>query len=243
MLLGKLLPFIGLLRAASSTPVDRLLDRRGVVDHDSLNPIPTTVQDTANGRAIARFNLLLHIAHGCQPYTAVDESGNISGGLKPGGKSAGKCGDSSKGQTYARGAAHNGQYGIMYAWYFPKDQPTDNIATGAHRHDWENIVVWINDPAAENPTILGGAASGHGEYKRTDFPPREGDSVKAEYFTEILTNHELQFTGTVGNSYPVLDWDAMSPTMQNALNNADFGSANVPFLDRDFIANLDKAFV
>ncbi|KAK2063062.1 necrosis inducing protein [Colletotrichum caudatum] len=243
MLVAQLLPFLGLLRAASCTPVDRLLDRRGTVGHASLNPLPQQVMSNANGQAIARFNPLLHIASGCEPYTAVDEAGNISGGLKPTGKSDGNCKGTSKGQTYARIAQRNGKYGIMYAWYFPKDQPTDEISSGAHRHDWENVVVWINDPADPNPRILGGAASGHGEYQTTDFPPREGGSVKVEYYTELFTNHGLQFTGTVGSTYPVLDWDAMGATMQQALSNADFGSAEVPFKDSSFLANLDRAFV
>ncbi|KAK1997666.1 necrosis inducing protein [Colletotrichum falcatum] len=243
MFVGKLLPLLGLLPVACATPIDGLLDRRGVVGHSSLSPLAQRVMSNANGQAIARFNPRLHIASGCQPYTAVDEAGNISGGLKPTGKPNGSCKDTSKGQTYARIGQYNGKYGIMYAWYWPKDQPNYQVRTGAHRHDWENVVIWINDPNDPNPRILGGAASGHGEYKITDMPPRESDSAKVEYFTEIFTNHELQFTGTVGNTYPVLDWDAMGITMQNALSNGDFGSANVPFKDEHFLANLSKAFL
>ncbi|EFQ36455.1 necrosis inducing protein [Colletotrichum graminicola] len=241
MFVGKLLPFIGLLRAASGTPVDRLLDRRDVVGHDTLNPLPQRVQDNYSGAAIARFNPLLHIASGCQPYTAVDDAGNISGGLKPSGKSDGGCRDTSKGQTYARIGQYNQRWAIMYAWYWPKDQPLDGVSTGAHRHDWENVVIFINDPSDANPTILGGGASGHGQYKESDFLPRQGDSVKVEYFAEFPTNHELQFTSTVGRTYPVLDWDVMTPAMQNALNNADFGSADVPFKDANFISSLGNA--
>lgn len=52
------------------------LERRAAVAHDSLNPIATRVQTGANGAAITRFNPKLHIASGCQPYTAVDDAGN-----------------------------------------------------------------------------------------------------------------------------------------------------------------------
>ncbi|KAK1569711.1 necrosis inducing protein [Colletotrichum navitas] len=218
MLVGKLIPFLGMLRAASCTPVDRFLDRRATVGHDTLKPLPQQVQDNWNGQAIARFNPLLHIASGCQPYTAVDASGNIRYGFK-----------------------YNNRWAIMYAWYWPKDQTLDGLAIGAHRHDWEHIVVFLNDPSDPNPKILGGGASGHGEYKTTDFPPREGDSVKAEYYADFPTNHELQFTAKVGRTYPVLDWDAMSTTMQNALSNADFGDADVPFIGGSFLSNLGKA--
>lgn len=131
----------------------------------------------------------------------------------------------------------------MYTWYFPKDMPNDGISTGSHRHDWESVVVWLNNPSVTNPTVLGGAASGHGNYKKTTDPKRDGDSLKVEYFTQTLLNHELQFTDTVGRTYPVLDWDAMSTTVQNALTDTDFGSANVPIKDENFVENLDKALI
>ncbi|KAE9106020.1 hypothetical protein PF010_g12585 [Phytophthora fragariae] len=31
----------------------------------------------------------------------------------------------------------------MYSWYFPKDSPSSRMG---HRHDWEHVVVWINNP-------------------------------------------------------------------------------------------------
>ncbi|GKT63381.1 necrosis inducing protein [Colletotrichum tofieldiae] len=243
MLVSALLPTLGLLSAALGAPLDNILERREEVSHDSLSPSSQKVQDNAIGSAIVRFNPLLHIAHGCQPYTAVDDAGNTSGGLKPSGSSDGGCKDTSKGQTYARGTWHNDKYAIMYAWYFPKDMPNDGVSAGSHRHDWESVVVWLNNPSVENPSILGGAASGHGDFKPTTNPQREGDSLKVEYFTQTLRNHELQFTATTGRTYPVLDWDAMSTTVQNALNNTDFGQANVPFKDENFFDNLDEASI
>lgn len=59
---------------AAPTPPE--LEARAVVNHDSLNPIRTRLQPGAIGRAIEKFQPLLHIAHGCQPYTAVDDNGN-----------------------------------------------------------------------------------------------------------------------------------------------------------------------
>lgn len=79
MLAGILLPVLGLMGGALGAPVehvDSILVRRGEVGHDKLGPSPQKVQDNAVGEAIARFNPLLHVAHGCQPYTAVDDAGN-----------------------------------------------------------------------------------------------------------------------------------------------------------------------
>lgn len=59
---------------AAPTPSE--LETRAVVNHNSLNPIGNRLQGGRIGRAIEMFTPLLHIAHGCQPYTAVDDAGN-----------------------------------------------------------------------------------------------------------------------------------------------------------------------
>lgn len=59
-----------------AAPAPAKLDARATVPHDSLNPIRTRLQTGVVGRAIEMFTPLLHIAHGCQPYTAVDDAGN-----------------------------------------------------------------------------------------------------------------------------------------------------------------------
>ncbi|KAH6633800.1 necrosis and ethylene-inducing protein [Boeremia exigua] len=227
---------------ASPTPSE--LKSRASVPHDSLNPIATRVQAGNIGRAIEKFSPLLHIAHGCQPYTAVDDEGNTSGGLQDSGNVSAGCRDQAKGQLYARAAAHKEKFAIMYAWYFPKDQPAAGNVVGGHRHDWESVVVWIDNPDNENAVILGGAASGHGEFNTTTTPNKQDNNLLVEYFTTFPTNHELQFTSTVGKAYAISDWDAMPTAAQKALSNGDtFGSANVPFMPDNFVNNLDKAFV
>lgn len=67
---------LALASSAFAAPTPSELEARAVVNHDRLNPIGTRLQAGANGRAIERFTPLLHIAHGCQPYTAVDDAGN-----------------------------------------------------------------------------------------------------------------------------------------------------------------------
>lgn len=164
----------------------------------------------------------------------------LSGGLKDTGSSTGGCGDKTKGQTYVRATQHGNRFAIMYSWYMPKDMPTSGVSTGAHRHDWENVVVFIDSLEAAN--LVSAAASGHGEYKKTATPQSIGSRPKVEYFTSFPTNHELQFTNTEGKGdIPLIYWDALSPAARNALETTDFGSANVPFKDANFVPNLDKA--
>lgn len=45
------------------------------VNHDSINPVRDTLGP--NGDMIRKFQPLLHIAHGCQPYSAVNTRGEV----------------------------------------------------------------------------------------------------------------------------------------------------------------------
>lgn len=123
----------------------------------------------------------------------------------------------------------------MYSWYMPKDQTIDDVSPGSHRHDFENVVIWLS---GDMTTVLGGAASGHGDYKITSGALPGGDSATVEYFACFPTNHELQFTETVGNTYPVSDWDAMPDAAKSALQDTDFGDASPPFKVSDCLPTL-----
>ncbi|KAF5602900.1 NPP1 domain protein [Fusarium subglutinans] len=189
------------------------LHARAVVNHDSLNPVKKTIEGGSIGAAIDRWQPLLHIADGCQPYTAVDTNGTVSGGLLDSGSKTGGCKETTKGQTYARAAMHNGKLAIMYAWYWPEDQPADgNLSPGA--------------------TLYAAAASGHGDYKKTKKPQRSGNNVMAEHFTSLGKNHELQFKTTRQGLITGPSGDPKKP----------WGSANVPFIDANFGNNLNKAW-
>lgn len=116
-----------------------------VVPHDSIKYIPENVRGGVEGNAIRRYEPYLHIASGCQSYPAVSATGQVGGGLDNTGSTSGGCNDPSNGQTYARGGWYQGRYAIMYAFYMPKDQISDGGANGGHRHDWENVVIWIDN--------------------------------------------------------------------------------------------------
>ncbi|KAK2685152.1 hypothetical protein QWA68_016432 [Fusarium oxysporum] len=243
--------FMALAATGMAAPTEVLnnLHARAVVNHDSLNPIPKTIRNDKVGAAIDRWQPLLHIADGCQPYTAVDANGNVSGGLQDSGSKTGGCKDTSKGQTYARAGMHNGKLAIMYAWYWPKDQPADGNLFSGHRHDWENVVVFIDNYESPSATLYAAAASGHGDYKKTKNPQRSGNNVMAEYFTSLGKNHELQFKTSPGRTYWIYEWTAMTPAARQGLitgpsgNPAEpWGSANVPFIDANFGNNLAKAW-
>ncbi|KAI9330482.1 necrosis inducing protein, partial [Zopfochytrium polystomum] len=137
----------------------------------------------------------------------------------------------------------------LYAWYWPKDQ--EEFGAG-HRHDWESTVVFINDvnAAPENQTIIEVAASAHGAFRQYN-PPNpdtmEGTHVHIKYFTAGILDHSTDTwdNPTLGESpvLPIIHWDQLSPAARFTLQNYDFGSANFPLRDPNFMDNLASAYI
>ncbi|KAF1783705.1 Necrosis inducing protein [Phytophthora cactorum] len=49
------------------------------------------------------------------------------------------------------------------------------IASLGHRHDWENVVIWISNPDIPDPVILAVCPSAHGGYSR--YAPPNADTI------------------------------------------------------------------
>ncbi|KAF2218213.1 necrosis inducing protein-domain-containing protein [Elsinoe ampelina] len=219
--------------SALATP----LEKRAVINHDAVVSIPQTVPDTALGQLYLRYKPFLQVQNGCVPFPAVDLAGNTGAGVATSGSSSGGC-SSSKGQVYARAGTSSGRFGIMYAWYFPKDSPSDGLG---HRHDWESIVVWLSSSTG-TPSILGVSASAHGGYDKNTSPNLSGTSPLIRYYSSWPINHQLGYTSTKGGQQPLVAWESLKKPVWLALNNTDFGSANVPFKDENFAMNLALAY-
>ncbi len=211
-----------------------------VIPHTQVVGFQEVTPSTTAQLAAKKFQPTLKVTTGCVPFPAVDAQGNTSGGLATSGGSSSGC-SSSTGQVYSRAAWYNGAYAIMYAWYFPKDQPSAGLG---HRHDWEGAVVWIDNPAAANPQILSISYSQHGDWYNVapSGSNVNGTRPKLEYKSQWPLNHAMYITGTVGGSQPLIDWNDMTAAARNALNTTDFGSANVPFKDANFAGNLAEAW-
>jgi hypothetical protein len=137
-----------------------------------------------------------------------------SGGLNPTGSSNGMC-SSSTGQVYTRAGTYNGKFGIMYSWYMPKDSPSTGLG---HRHDWENIVVWLS--AQSTSAILTGVAiSAHGDYQKNASPPLQGTSPKIGYISYFPVNHQLIATNDLGGQQPLIAWDNMTAAARTAIES------------------------
>ncbi|XEC95934.1 NPP1 family protein [Paenibacillus tarimensis] len=211
-----------------------------VIGHDKVIGFEEVPPASVTEIAAKHFQPYLKVINGCVPFPAVDAQGNTNGGLKPTGAPEGGC-SKNTGQIYARSAWYNGVWAIMYAWYFPKDEASPGMG---HRHDWEGIVVWVNNPAVNNPEVLSIAYSEHGNFIN-EAPSRNnmsGSHPLVAYRSVWPLNHSLHLTNEAGGTQPLINWEQLTPAAREALNTTDFGKANVPFNDNNFWNNLGKAW-
>lgn len=184
----------------------------------------------------------------CYPAAAIDPSGNLNGGLKPTGPITGECrsGHLGHANTYSRSKCNNGWCGIVYASYFEKDEASPG--TG-HRHDWECMVVWVQD-GASTPAYL--SASRHGGFSTHPVAdvPMSGQRVEAVYHKDGVSTHAFRFakwgetpendTGA-WHQENLLSWSHLASGLRDKLNASDWGSANFPLQDSKFADHLNKA--
>ncbi|RLN88418.1 hypothetical protein BBJ28_00010582 [Nothophytophthora sp. Chile5] len=229
---------IGLAALASLAAV-----QAEVISHDQVVPFVQPVATSITDLAGVKFKPQIHISNGCHPYPAVDSNGNTGGGLNPTGSDSAGCKGSGWGsQIYGRSVWYNDVWAIMYSWYFPKDSPFTGLG---HRHDWEHVIVWIDNPAAENPTILAVTPSAHSGYSKYA-PPNagtvDGTSAKVKYESNVVINHALDSTADAGELQGLIMWDQMTDAARTALQDTNFGDANVPMKDGNFETKLGNAY-
>ncbi|KAF1775677.1 Necrosis inducing protein [Phytophthora cactorum] len=163
-----------------------------IIDHDAVVPFKQPEPVTIFEKAAIKFKPQLHITNGCHAYPAVNVGGQTSGGLKTKGAPSAGCKGSGWGsQVYGRSTWHNGIWAIMYSWYFPKDSPSTGLG---HRHDWEHVIVWIDNPEIAEPKILA----------------VDGNSVKVKYLSKWPINHALESTGEAGDYQDLIMWEQMT---------------------------------
>jgi hypothetical protein len=146
---------------------------------------------------------------------------------------------SSPGQVYVRSGTYNNAFAIMYSWYMPKDSPSSGLG---HRHDWENIVVWLSS-ASDSASIRGVAISAHGDYQKYTSPPLSGTRPKIGYMSIWPVNHQLIASDKQGGEQPAIAWESMTAAARSAIENTDFGDATPSFRDSNFNNYLADAFI
>jgi hypothetical protein len=124
--------------------------------------------------------------------------------------------------------------------YMPKDEPSDGLG---HRHDWEGVIVWLTSSTATTAAnIVAVCPSAHGDWDcSTDGYTLSGTAPLIKYESIWPLDHSCGLTTTVGGQQPLIAWESLPTVAQTALDDTDFGSAIVPFIDAHFDTNLAAA--
>ncbi|POM70624.1 NPP1-like protein [Phytophthora palmivora] len=196
------------------------------IDHDKVQPFAQPNPITISEKAAVKFKPSLAVITGCHPYPAVNAAGETSAGLKGSGKPNGDCEGSPLGsQVYSRSVWNADKWAIMYAWYFPKDVSTAGRFDSGVRHDWVNVVVWLDNPALENPTILATSASTFGNGYVISKPPKPSDIIggvtpKLRYDVDDNEGyHTIYQFHEEGEYQDLIQWDQLTDDARKALDN------------------------
>jgi len=189
---------------------------------------------------------------GCYPTPAIGRDGTIAPGLKTTGAVNGSCHDSwdlDNTNAYSRVKCNNGWCGYIYGLYFEKDQAVAGSGLGGHRHDWEHVVVWV-----QNGTPQFVSTSAHGKYKtyaRNQLPWDEtGNHPKVIYHKDGASTHCFRIAGFgeqpenhkgTWQYPPLVGWDNYPAGLRDKLTSADFGSAQFGLREGSFNGELSKA--
>ncbi|KAJ6465764.1 putative necrosis and ethylene inducing peptide 2 precursor [Mycena sanguinolenta] len=213
---------------------------RASIPSDEVVGFPQTVPSGTVGDVYLAYQPHLDVVNGCVPFPAVDAEGNTNAGLNPTGSTDGDC-TSSTGQIYVRSGTSGGHFGLLYAWYMPKDEVVSGLI--GHRHDWEGVIVWLSSSTSTSASnILAVCPSAHGNWDcSTDGFSLTGTSPLIAYQSIFPLDHSMGLTTTVGGTQPLIAWESLPAVAQEALMTTDFGAAIVPFKDDTIVSNLAAA--
>ncbi|MEU5716452.1 NPP1 family protein [Streptomyces sp. NPDC020403] len=188
---------------------------------------------------------------GCYPTPAIGPDGTIAPGLKTTGAVNGSCRDAwdlDNTNSYSRHMCNNGWCAVMYGLYFEKDQAVAGSGLGGHRHDWEHVVVWVQNDEARYVST-----SAHGDFDvyGRDSIRWEGSHPKVVYHKDGLGTHCFRPANS-GDEPPenhrhtwqfpaLVGWNGYPEGLRDKLTQADFGSALLGIKDGSFKAHLAKA--
>lgn len=188
---------------------------------------------------------------GCYPTPAIGPDGTLNGGLNPTGALNGNCRDASdldNTNGYSRYKCNNGWCAIIYGLYFEKDQALPGTSLGGHRHDWEHVVVWVQNNQAQYVST-----SAHGDFDiyGRDQIRWDGTHPKVVYHKDGIGTH--CFRPANSNDEPpenhyhawqfpaLVGWNGYPAGVREKLSQADFGSAHFGLRDDNFASHLAKA--
>lgn len=222
-----------------------------VVPTDASASILQALPQNADGLEQSFSPAFDYDGDGCYATAAIGTDGTLNPGLKPGGDVNGHCHDYpqlANSNTYSREKCNNGWCAVVYAGYFEKDQATLGPAAIGHRHDWEHVVVWINDNQVQY--VSTSQHSGWKWYPRSSVRfdgthPKvvyNKDGASTHFFRLANTNDEPPENVTGGWFYPrLVGWNGYPTGLRDKLMNANFGDATIKISDSTFNDALNNS--
>ncbi|KAJ8575298.1 hypothetical protein ON010_g3916 [Phytophthora cinnamomi] len=226
------------------------------IAYDKVAPIPQPEAVTISDKAGVKFKPQVFVNGGCTSFPAVNAAGETSSGLPRSGGNYGCVKAPLGSQVYGRSTWYRGVWAIMYAWYYPKSFVG---IVGTATHDWQNAVVWIDNPDVSTPKILGLSTSKKSEtdymkptittetfkseanYDKAKAPIQNvnGTSVKL-VSTSILGPMFLRSTSENGEFQDLIMWSQLPEVARTAFAGTEIGT--VPFNDARFLKKLGEAW-
>ncbi|WP_406432234.1 NPP1 family protein [Streptomyces sp. NBC_01589] len=221
------------------------------VPGSALAAPPTALPANADGLEQTFQPAYDYDTDGCYPTPAIGPDGSIAPGLNTTGAVNGQCRDSwdlDNTNGYARYKCNNGWCAIMYGLYFEKDQAVAGSGLGGHRHDWEHVVVWV-----QNNEVRYVSTSAHGNFNvyGRDQIQWDGTHPKIVYHKDGVSTHCFR-PASSGDEPPenhyhawqfprLVGWNGFPAGLRDKLSQADFGSAVFGLKDGNFNYHLEKA--
>lgn len=188
---------------------------------------------------------------GCYSTPAIGPDGTVNGGLNPTGSLSGDCRDAAdldNTNGYSRYKCNNGWCAYMYGLYFEKDQAVAGSSIGGHRHDWEHVVVWVQNNAVQYVST-----SNHGSFtiSAASSVRFDGTHPKIVYHKDGVSTHCFRLAGSndeppenhkgTWQYPPLVGWNGYPSGVRDKLVAYDFGSANFGLKDANFANHLASA--
>ncbi|MET8979573.1 NPP1 family protein [Streptomyces sp. NPDC004539] len=212
---------------------------------------PTALPQNAEAAELTYLPAFDYDTDGCYSTPAIGPDGTINGGLKPTGSLSGDCHDASdldNTNSYSRYKCNNGWCAYMYGLYFEKDQALANSSIGGHRHDWEHVVIWVQNGAVQYVST-----SNHGSFtvSAASAVRFDGTHAKVVYHKDGISTHCFRLANTndeppendkhTWQYPPLVGWNGYPAGLRDKLSAYDFGSANFGLKDANFVDHLTKA--
>ncbi|MEU3280661.1 NPP1 family protein [Streptomyces antibioticus] len=212
---------------------------------------PPALPQNAEAGELAYLPAFDYDKDGCYSTAAIGPDGTINPGLNPTGALNGNCRDASDLDTtnaYSRYKCNNGWCAYLYGLYFEKDQALPGISLGGHRHDWEHVVVWV-----QNNQVQYVSTSNHGSF--TVHPASsirfEGTHAKVVYHKDGIRTHCFRAANSndeppenhkgTWQYPPLVGWNGYPAGLRDKLVSHNFGSAHFGLKDGSFTSHLSTA--